>query len=87
MKFFKNIVSVFAIFCGLVARTQSELHQFCQSDLTECKCEYYSGTFLMDCSEMGIEEMPDFLEDKVFVMIFTFITDFNWFSLSLSRNK
>lgn len=81
MKFYKKIVSVLAIFYGVVAREESELRQFCQTDLAECKCEYYLGTLMMDCSEMGIEEMPNFSEDKVNAMFFHTINNVNSFLL------
>lgn len=65
MKFHKKIVFVLAIFYGLIARVESDLDLFCQSDLAECKCDFYTGTLSMDCSEMNIKNVPDFLDDKV----------------------
>lgn len=61
---------VLAIFCSLIATVKSNLDLFCQSDLAECKCDYYTGTLTMDCSEMSLENMPNFLGDKVNVYFF-----------------
>lgn len=65
MKFHKKNVFVLAILYGLISRVESDLDLFCQSDLAECKCDFYTGTLSMDCSEMNIENVPNFLDDKV----------------------
>lgn len=65
MKFHQKIVFVIAILYGLVARVESDLDLFCQSDLTECKCDYDTGTLAMDCSEMSLENVPNLLGDRV----------------------
>lgn len=67
MEFFMKIVFAFAIFYCLTADINGQSHLFCQTDLTECKCDYYMGTLQMDCSEMGMQNMPNFLEDKVYM--------------------
>lgn len=65
MKFHKEIVFVLALLYGLIATVESDSDFFCQSDLAECKCDFYTGTLSMDCSEMNMEHVPDFLGDKV----------------------
>lgn len=65
MKFHRRIVFTFAILYGLIARVESDLDLYCQSDIPECKCDFYTGTLSMDCSEMLMESVPNFLGDKV----------------------
>lgn len=65
MNFLKKIIFVLAIYYGAIPRVNSDLDLFCQSDLAECKCDFYTGTLSMDCSEMNLENVPDFSVDKV----------------------
>ncbi|XP_037035716.1 toll-like receptor 6 [Bradysia coprophila] len=64
MEFLKKTLFVFAILYELTPGVQSNLDLFCQSELTECKCDYYTGTLSMDCSDMGIENIPNFSDDR-----------------------
>lgn len=86
MKFLPKAVFVLAIFFGLIARIKSDPYLFCQSDLTECKCDYHMGTLMMDCSEMNMENVPNFLEDKVHAIVFPQPTNLIQIFISLGTN-
>lgn len=65
MKFLTKIVFVFAIILyELTTGVQSNFDLFCQSEISECKCDYYTGTLSMDCSDMSLENVPNFSEDR-----------------------
>lgn len=65
MKFFAKFVFSLAVLYAIIFRAECNSNLFCQSELIECKCDYYTGTLSMDCSHMGIEDAPRFTEDKV----------------------
>ncbi len=65
MKFIKIFLFFLAILFGQTTRVNSDMDILCQSELTECKCDYYTGAVTMDCSEMLLEKIPNFSEDKV----------------------